>query len=213
MSEEKNDPSNSGEDKTPGIFSWREMVTQDVEVRKNFYTELFGWSVDSMDMGGGNNYHMFMQGGRPVAGMIKSPKEDVPTWVNYNNVIYDEQEKLFRMWYVSAVKNRTNTGSADGNSLCDQPRRHPLGKTDPEPGRGQRIHREQLPHRRDALVDLHDHRRSERRRGAPLQDDLPGGKRGIALGKISYAPVPGLFRGRAALGASGSRQSRAARHQ
>jgi len=87
MSEEKDDCNNSGEDKSPGLFSWREMITQDVEGSKKFYTELFGWSVESMDMGGGNNYDMFMQGDRPVAGMIKSPKEDAPTtWVNYVTV-------------------------------------------------------------------------------------------------------------------------------
>jgi predicted enzyme related to lactoylglutathione lyase len=86
MSEEE-DCSESAEDKTPGIFSWRELISQDDEGSKKFYTELLGWSIESMDMGGGMNYNMFMQGERPVAGMIKSPKEDVPTaWVNYITV-------------------------------------------------------------------------------------------------------------------------------
>lgn len=78
--------SSTEEDKSPGIFSWRELVTQDVEGSKKFYTELLGWSVQSMDMGG-MTYEMFMQGERPVAGMMQSPKEDAPTsWVNYITV-------------------------------------------------------------------------------------------------------------------------------
>lgn len=79
--------SSSEEDRTPGIFSWREMITQDVEGSKKFYTELLGWNTHSMDMGGGMQYEMFMQGERPVAGMVKSPKEDAPTtWMNYITV-------------------------------------------------------------------------------------------------------------------------------
>ncbi|MFT4638389.1 MAG: putative enzyme related to lactoylglutathione lyase [Verrucomicrobiales bacterium] len=30
------------EDKTPGIFSWRELVTQDLAGSTKFYTELLG---------------------------------------------------------------------------------------------------------------------------------------------------------------------------
>lgn len=79
--------SDSGEDKTPGIFSWREMVTGDVEGSRKFYTELLGWEVMSMEMGGGVNYDCFMQGETPIGGMIKAPNENVPpAWVNYITV-------------------------------------------------------------------------------------------------------------------------------
>ncbi len=87
MSEEEEDCSASEEDRTPGIFSWRELITKDVDGSKKFYMDLLGWSVDSMDMGGGMSYDMYMQGERPIAGMIKSPNEDVPTmWINYITV-------------------------------------------------------------------------------------------------------------------------------
>ncbi len=87
MSEEKDDCENSEEDRTPGIFSWRELMTQDVEGSTKFYTDLLGWSVNSMDMGGGMNYDMFMQGERPIAGMIKPPSAEVPNmWLNYITV-------------------------------------------------------------------------------------------------------------------------------
>ena len=91
MSEE-NDCSNSGEDKTPGIFSWRELITQDPEGSAKFYTELLGWKKESMDMGGGMTYDMFMAGERPVAGMMKSPKAEAPTsWVSYITVVNLEE--------------------------------------------------------------------------------------------------------------------------
>ncbi|MEM7384983.1 MAG: VOC family protein [Verrucomicrobiota bacterium] len=84
MSEEKME-----EDRTPGIFSWQELVTGDPDGSKQFYTELLGWEMESMDMGGGKIYHMFSAGPRPVAGMFKPPAEagEVPTsWVSYVTV-------------------------------------------------------------------------------------------------------------------------------
>jgi len=77
------------EDKTPGIFSWRELITQDPEDSAKFYTDLLGWKTDTMEMPGGMNYTMFMAGERPIAGMMKSPsdKGEVPTtWISYITV-------------------------------------------------------------------------------------------------------------------------------
>lgn len=79
----------TAEDKTPGIFSWRELVTQNLEGSTKFYTDLFGWTTTTMEMPGGINYTMFMAGERPVAGMIKPPAEqgNLPTaWLNYITV-------------------------------------------------------------------------------------------------------------------------------
>ncbi len=77
------------EDRTPGIFSWRELVTQDLEGSSKFYTDLFGWTKETMEMPGGMEYTMFNLGERPVAGMVKPPAEkaDAPTtWINYVTV-------------------------------------------------------------------------------------------------------------------------------
>jgi predicted enzyme related to lactoylglutathione lyase len=79
----------SNEDKTPGIFSWRELVTQDLDGSRKFYTELLGWTEDSMEMPGGMEYISFMNGETPVGGVVKPPAEkgDVPTtWINYITV-------------------------------------------------------------------------------------------------------------------------------
>lgn len=86
MSEECN---TSAEDKTPGIFSWRELVTQDPEGSSKFYTDLLGWTTNTMPMPGGMDYTMFMSGDRPAAGMMKPPgeKDDGRTsWISYITV-------------------------------------------------------------------------------------------------------------------------------
>ena len=57
------------EDKTPGNFSWHELMTSDPEGTKKFYTEMFGWTIEEMDMGD-MVYTMFSNNGQPVCGMI-----------------------------------------------------------------------------------------------------------------------------------------------
>ena len=51
----------------PGIFCWLELGTTDQQAAKNFYTSLFGWTVNDSPMGTGELYSMFMLHGREVA--------------------------------------------------------------------------------------------------------------------------------------------------
>jgi uncharacterized protein len=84
MSEE----TSSEMDTTPGIFSWNELMTRDADASANFYTALFGWTREDMDVGG-STYGMFKTGGRPVAGMIVPPPEteSMPAiWMGYVTV-------------------------------------------------------------------------------------------------------------------------------
>ena len=84
MSESKHEP-----DKTPGLISWNELVTQDTNGSTSFYTQLFGWQVETMDMGPGSTYSMFNVGSRPVGGMLPMPAATggVPTmWMGYVTV-------------------------------------------------------------------------------------------------------------------------------
>lgn len=69
MSEQSNEM-----DTTPGIFSWNELMTRDARASAKFYTTLFGWSREEMDMGG-YTYSMFKSGERAVAGMFTLPPE------------------------------------------------------------------------------------------------------------------------------------------
>ena len=38
--------------KTPGAFSWSELITSDPEAASKFYSQLFAWQIEAGDTGG-----------------------------------------------------------------------------------------------------------------------------------------------------------------
>ena len=75
-------------DMTPGIVCWNELVSNDVEGSKQFYSELFGWTSEEMSMPDGS-YHFLKLGDRPAGGLIQMPSEaeGAPTmWMPYVTV-------------------------------------------------------------------------------------------------------------------------------
>jgi predicted enzyme related to lactoylglutathione lyase len=56
-----------------GMFCWDELMTSDVEVAKAFYGELFGWTSETHDAGGGD-YHLLNQGERQIGGIMQKPE-------------------------------------------------------------------------------------------------------------------------------------------
>ena len=75
-------------DMTPGIVSWNELVTNDPAGSREFYTKLFGWSIEEMAMPEGT-YCFLKLGERPVGGMLQMPPEaeGAPTmWMPYVTV-------------------------------------------------------------------------------------------------------------------------------
>jgi len=77
-------------DMTPGIFSWNELASNDVAGSTKFYTELFGWTPQSMPMApAAPPYIFFTLNGRPAAGLLTMPPEakGAPTmWIGYVTV-------------------------------------------------------------------------------------------------------------------------------
>mgnify|MGYP000256489219 CR=1 FL=1 len=74
-------------DPGPGQSCWIELMTNDVDGAKAFYSELVGWSFDTMDMGG-TPYTLAKEGERMVAGVM-TPSEMFagrPSWVTYTVV-------------------------------------------------------------------------------------------------------------------------------
>ena len=77
----------AGEAPSPeGVFVWDELVTSDVEAAKRFYGEVFGWTTEDMDMGGGHIYTLLKRdggqadaGGAMPLGEIQAP----PHWLAY----------------------------------------------------------------------------------------------------------------------------------
>jgi predicted enzyme related to lactoylglutathione lyase len=79
-------------DGTPvvGRFSWHELMTADHAAAFAFYQALFGWEkAGEMDMGGGQTYLMFGQGGKMYGGIFTRPPEMAgmhPFWLVYIHV-------------------------------------------------------------------------------------------------------------------------------
>lgn len=69
-----------------GSFAWNELNTRNIPAAKAFYTEVFGWSPNDMDMGG-MTYTEWKLGDRPVAGMQSMP-EMVPSEVPAHWLVY-----------------------------------------------------------------------------------------------------------------------------
>ncbi len=62
---------------THGAFSWFELMTNDPEGAREFYTQLFGWGSKDMDMPSGK-YTTMQVGETSVAGMMKIPDDAGP---------------------------------------------------------------------------------------------------------------------------------------
>jgi predicted enzyme related to lactoylglutathione lyase len=74
------------EPKTPplGSFCWDELMTTDPEAAAKFYTALFGYSVESADMGAMGIYRMLKRGDRQTGGIMKMPPGvPQPNWLAY----------------------------------------------------------------------------------------------------------------------------------
>jgi uncharacterized protein len=72
----------------PGTFCWVELSTTDPDAAKSFYGELLGWSTSDGPMPDGGVYTMAMQGGDPVAAIMKQREEQSsagipPNWFSY----------------------------------------------------------------------------------------------------------------------------------
>jgi hypothetical protein len=71
---------------THGAFSWNELTTTDTQAALEFYTKLFGWTTEVMDMPG-MKYTVVKAGGQPIGGVMALPREGCPvTWTTYVTV-------------------------------------------------------------------------------------------------------------------------------
>jgi hypothetical protein len=71
-----------------GAFSWAELLTNDVEGAKKFYSQLLGWGIEKAPMEG-MEYTIVKVGDEPVGGIMEMPpqaKECPPHWGSYITV-------------------------------------------------------------------------------------------------------------------------------
>ena len=76
--------------KTPGAFSWNELMTSDPAAAKTFYQGLFGWKLEEMDMGQEGKYTVIKStDGEPIGGVMGMPpgaEGMPPAWGAYVTV-------------------------------------------------------------------------------------------------------------------------------
>ena len=63
-----------------GQFVWRELMSTDVAASVRFYTESFGWKIDSMKMPDGMDYMFAKVGETGVGGIMKHPMPNIPAF-------------------------------------------------------------------------------------------------------------------------------------
>jgi predicted enzyme related to lactoylglutathione lyase len=67
-----------------GVFVWDELHTSDRDSAKSFYPEVFGWTANDNDMGGGTIYTVFQRGEDQIGGCFDlSEGEPMPNWMVY----------------------------------------------------------------------------------------------------------------------------------
>jgi len=71
-----------------GKFCWHDLRSTDPDISQEFFTKLFGWTVNMVDMGPFGNYRMLMNGEDSIGGIV--PLEagiPVPShWIGYVTV-------------------------------------------------------------------------------------------------------------------------------
>lgn len=61
-----------------------ELNTQDVAKAKSFYQDMFAWTLNDVDMGGGKTYTLINVGEGTGGGMMQHPMEGAPSmWLPY----------------------------------------------------------------------------------------------------------------------------------
>lgn len=54
---------------------WFDLASSDVDASLRFYSEVLGWEYESIDMGGGNLYHLAVDNDRNIAGLGQRPAD------------------------------------------------------------------------------------------------------------------------------------------
>ncbi|MDH3680796.1 MAG: VOC family protein [Acidimicrobiia bacterium] len=71
----------------PDTWSWSELMSRDIDTAKAFYSQVFGWAYDEMDMGPSGIYNVVKGGESGLAGLMNMPDEvpgEVPNhWAVY----------------------------------------------------------------------------------------------------------------------------------
>ena len=72
-------------------FYWNELITEEVDEAKKFYTTVLGWALEEMKMPSGGSYTVAKMNGKPVGGIMNSADvedgDEMPSrWMSYIHV-------------------------------------------------------------------------------------------------------------------------------
>jgi predicted enzyme related to lactoylglutathione lyase len=77
-----------------GAFSWNELITTDPKAAVEFYSKLFGWNSEVVNMGH-MDYTIVKAGDRQIGGIMPAPEGAPAGWKSYVTVDdIDETAKL-----------------------------------------------------------------------------------------------------------------------
>lgn len=111
-----------------GQFCWNELMTSDREGAAKFYSEVFGWKTEAMDMGD-MTYTICKRGDAQAAGIMTKPKDSPmpPMWLGYVHVADSDAscEKLEKLGGKAFMKGMDipNIGRM---SICADPQGAPI---------------------------------------------------------------------------------------
>jgi predicted enzyme related to lactoylglutathione lyase len=71
----------------PGAVTWNELVTRDVPAARAFYTEVYGFETEEMEVGLSEPYILLKVAGHEVGGIVTTPPQYPPqapsSWLSY----------------------------------------------------------------------------------------------------------------------------------
>ena len=72
----------------PNTYSWNELLDRDVETAKDFYSKVFGWKYDAMDMGPAGTYNVIAGGESNGLGGLMAMPPELPDMVPNHWAVY-----------------------------------------------------------------------------------------------------------------------------
>lgn len=72
----------------PNTWSWNELMSRDIDTAKSFYSAVFGWEYDEMDMGPGGIYNVIKGGENNGLGGLMAMPPDMPEQVPNHWAVY-----------------------------------------------------------------------------------------------------------------------------
>jgi predicted enzyme related to lactoylglutathione lyase len=83
---EPRDAIGAGRVNDPGCLTWNELHTPDPDKALEFYSGLFGWGSEHMEMEGGPGYAVIKLGERSNGGVMTTQEGEPPHWLPYFTV-------------------------------------------------------------------------------------------------------------------------------